>query len=92
MDTPKQFRKKPIVIWAIQFDGTNRAAVDAFVSDATPIIWRPTESMGGWIETLEGSMEFGPADFIIRGVKNELYPCKGDIFEMSYDEDVPDAN
>jgi hypothetical protein len=41
------------------------------------------------IRTLEGVMEATPGDFIIRGVKGELYPCKPDIFEATYDL-VPD--
>jgi hypothetical protein len=38
------------------------------------------------IETLEGIMTANPGDFIIRGVKGEVYPCKPDIFWMSYEE------
>jgi hypothetical protein len=37
------------------------------------------------IDTLEGSMTATPGDYIIRGVKGELYPCKPDIFEATYD-------
>ena len=37
------------------------------------------------IETLEGTMTASPGDYIIKGVKGEIYPCKPDIFEMSYD-------
>ncbi|MDR2944067.1 MAG: hypothetical protein LBU81_03155 [Methanosarcinales archaeon] len=37
------------------------------------------------IETLEGTMSTDIGDYIIKGVKGELYPCKPDIFEMSYD-------
>ena len=36
------------------------------------------------IETLEGTMKADPGDWIIRGVKGELYPCKPDVFEMTY--------
>jgi hypothetical protein len=37
------------------------------------------------IVTLEGTMSAGPLDWIIQGVKGELYPCKPDIFEATYD-------
>lgn len=38
------------------------------------------------IETLEGIMRANPGDFIIKGIKGEIYPCKADIFQASYDE------
>lgn len=43
----------------------------------------------GWIDTLEGGHIVCPGDWIIKGVKGERYPCKPDIFEMTY-EKVPD--
>ena len=51
---------------------------------------RPRDPMGSdyllWeIETLEGVMAADPGDWIIRGVKGELYPCKPDIFAMTYE-------
>jgi hypothetical protein len=39
----------------------------------------------GWIETLEGGHTVCPGDWIITGVKGEHYPCKPDIFEMTYE-------
>jgi len=39
----------------------------------------------GWIDTLEGGHNVCPGDWIITGVKGEHYPCKPDIFEMTYD-------
>ncbi len=39
----------------------------------------------GWIDTLEGGHIVCPADWIITGVKGEHYPCKPDIFEMTYE-------
>ena len=39
----------------------------------------------GWIDTLEGGHIVCPGDFIITGIKNEMYPCKPDIFEATYD-------
>ena len=37
-----------------------------------------------FIETLEGTMKANKGDWIIRGVKGELYPCKPDVFDMTY--------
>ena len=39
----------------------------------------------GWIDTLEGGHIVCPGDWIITGVKGEFYPCKPDIFDMTYD-------
>ncbi|WP_081851082.1 hypothetical protein [Bradyrhizobium sp. URHD0069] len=46
-------------------------------------IWRDGESL--WIGTLEGNMVASPGDWIIQGVKGELYPCKPDIFAATYE-------
>lgn len=43
----------------------------------------------GWIETLEGGHVVCPGDWIIRGVKGELYPCKPDIFDATYEPASP---
>ena len=73
-----QFRKKPVVIEATQWfkDGDHPEVT-------------PRKSAGnehkGWIETLEGGHEVTPGDWIITGVKGEHYPCKPDIFEMTYE-------
>lgn len=39
----------------------------------------------GWIDTLEGGHNVCPGDWIIKGVKGEFYPCKPDIFELTYE-------
>ena len=44
-----------------------------------------------FIRTLEGTMEARPGDWIIRGVKGELYPCRDDIFQQTYDPAPPAA-
>lgn len=45
----------------------------------------------GWIDTLEGGHIVCPGDWIITGVKGELYPCKPDIFEATYEQVVEAA-
>ena len=74
------FRKKPVVIEATQWfkDGDHPAVFVGGLSG------RPR------IDTLEGPMFVNVGDWIITGVKGEHYPCKPDIFEMTY-ERVQDA-
>jgi hypothetical protein len=80
-----KYRKKPVVISALQFTGHNDSEVLAFVragGDARdPEDNRPTIV----IETLEGDMTAEVGDWIIRGVAGEFYPCKPDIFEATYE-------
>ncbi len=40
----------------------------------------------GWIDTLEGGHNVCPGDWIIKGIKGEFYPCKPDIFDLTYEE------
>ena len=94
------FRKKPVVIEAVQHDGTpesNRRIIDWTRGSATPASMdkRVTVFDDGSrvvdtypqlsIATTEGSMWVATGDWIIRGVKGEFYPCKPDIFEATYD-------
>jgi hypothetical protein len=83
-----QFRKKPVVIDAMQFTGgscTNEGDVPewfvAAVLNGTVRAFPDHVSIG----TLEGEMHASPGDWIIKGVKNELYPCKPDIFAATYE-------
>jgi hypothetical protein len=79
-----KFRKKPVVIEAVQFTGRNDEEVLAFVGENAfdPNSDRPTIV----ICTLEGDMTTEVGDWVIRGVKGEHYPCKPDIFEATYEE------
>lgn len=80
-----KFRKKPVVIEATQwFKDGDHPMVDFHGQDDTG---RAMYS----IQTLEGRHVVTPGDWIIRGVKGEYYPCKPDIFEMTY-EPVPEEN
>ena len=80
----QRFRKRPVVIDAIQFDGSNYSAVFGFMAAALPA---GTHSAEGsiFIPTLEGLMRADKGDWIICGVKGEFYPCKPDIFEKTYE-------
>lgn len=86
----QKYRKKPVVIEAVQWwrDGhgnNNFAEVEALnrgscrellMNDDGDLI----------IFTLEGQLLASPGDYIIRGVKGELYPCKPDIFDATYEK------
>lgn len=73
-----KYRKKPVVIEAVQFNGKNYMEILFFVGKL--------KTGGGIrIETLEGTMEASAGDWIIKGVKGEFYPCKPDIFEATYE-------
>ena len=72
-----KFRKKPVVIEAVQFKG------DIFVHPA--LLRAPGENEKPYIETLEGKLFVSDNDWIITGVKGEHYPCKPDIFEQTYE-------
>ncbi len=92
--TPRTFRKKPVSIDAIQWDGTEEstAAVLSFIgnrvdstSDSFKVYAESCAMTGMPIDTLEGVMRAQPGDYIIRGVNGEFYPCKPDIFGKTYD-------
>lgn len=90
-----KYRKKPVVIEAIQFDNINYEEICAFVGMA---LLREIESETAYqagvappvlsvtIPTLEGNMKAMPGDWIIKGVNGEFYPCKPDIFEKTYEQ------
>lgn len=82
-----RFRKKPVVIEAVQW--LNRKIIcppgpEWFVKAEEDKTIRLRGDMLD-IKTLEGVMTAKPGDWIIRGVKGELYPCKDDIFQMTYE-------
>lgn len=80
-----QYRKKPIVIEAWQVSANMNDCPEWFTDEIGKSV-RSTGGMPIWfIKTLEGEMRADPGDWIIRGVKGELYPCKPDIFADSYD-------
>jgi hypothetical protein len=71
-----KYRKKPVVIEATQW---MRHGDHPIVETISP------DSLNGWIQTLEGGHIVSPGDYIITGVKGEHYPCKPDIFTMTYE-------
>jgi hypothetical protein len=78
------YRKKPVEIQAIEWTGKN---IDEVVNFCPICYLKPTNNKEELtISTLEGPMTANVGDYIIMGVKGEFYPCKPDIFEMTYDK------
>lgn len=79
-----KFRKKPVVIEAMQYTGENATEIQRFIgaAETDESFLRPTILK---IKTLEGTMQADEGDWIIRGVKGEFYPCKPDIFSATYE-------
>ena len=82
-----KYRKKPVVIEAFKLgvDEMPQWFKDACFSGKASVFNRP-DGMHADICTLEGLHHANYGDYIIKGVKGELYPCKPDIFEMTYDK------
>ena len=83
-----RFRKKPVVIEAIQLTDRKGPEIGRWAHKELPdaanaIIIQHIN--GILVRTLEGEMFAGPGDWIIKGVKGEFYPCKPDIFEATYE-------
>jgi hypothetical protein len=79
-----RYRKRPVVIEAIQWTGPETCeSVFAFLGMEHPD--DEADHSVIHIPTLEGTMTAQPGDWIIRGVKGELYPCKPDIFAATYE-------
>jgi hypothetical protein len=78
-----KYRKKPVVIDAFQLRAGEQDS--SIAGDVVAGIARYTEDDCLLISTLEGEMLARPGDWIIRGVKGELYPCKPDIFAATYE-------
>lgn len=85
------FRKKPVVIEAMLWDGSILTAdlIEDWSGGKTAcrVLIDAKNIVGPFllIDTLEGEMKASVGDWIIRGVKGEFYPCKPDIFAATYD-------
>ena len=86
------FRKKPVVIKAIQWDGSEATGQRIREAFGEAIQVHPPQERGQselpprlFCATLEGQMQASTGDWIIQGVKGEVYPCKPDIFSATYE-------
>lgn len=82
----KKYKKKPVVIEAMQLTKDNVVDVLSFCNSTGNIVASNEDDMGISILTLEGTMLATTGDYIIKGIKGEFYPCKADIFEQTYEE------
>jgi len=96
-----KYRKKPIVVEAIRWTGSNLEEIRNFVGgdlieecvelfDTKRELKKILASIA--IDTLEGTMRVDYGDYIIKGVQGELYPCKPDIFLATYEEVIEDGD
>lgn len=87
-----KYRKKPVVIEAVQWTGSNIVELAGFAGvnfadvqpedrgedpDQTAAVWDKLHNV--WVPVYDGC-------WIIRGVKGEFYPCKPDVFEQTYEQ------
>jgi hypothetical protein len=86
MNESKQYRKKPVIIEAMQFTDETKNAVANFVTCNCSYGFADDGSPQLGIQTLEGVMVANLGDYIIKGVQGEFYPCKPDIFEQTYEQ------
>ena len=79
-----RFRKRPVVVEAVQFTQANRNAWLALLN--THHLVRAADGLHAVIPRLEGDMRIHEGDWIIRGIAGELYPCRDDTFRQTYEE------
>ena len=80
-----KYRKKPVEIEAVQWTGDNATEIAEFSKTSNRYVEVDEANKFVKIGTLEGVMTASLNDFIIKGVQGELYPCKPDIFEQTYE-------
>lgn len=76
-----KYRKKPVVVEAVRFIGSNYEEIRKFIGQDTLC-----SNLSVVIPTLEGDMIAQKGDYIIKGVQGEFYPCKPDIFAETYEK------
>lgn len=77
-----KFRKRPVIIEAFQLDDNAMPKPDWAMSDTRIHYYTGGHAL---IDTLEGQMRADRCDWIVRGIKGELYPVKPDIFTATYE-------
>lgn len=93
-----EYRKKPVIVEAVQYNGYSVSVEDLCVrilfSEYPDWLEKAFERdilryFGGYtlaIKTLEGNMVVSKGGYIIKGINGELYSCKPDIFEKTYEK------
>lgn len=80
-----KYRRKPVVVEAMQYDGTNFLALNKWSNHQVKVDITSYQSRVV-IPTLEGDLEVSIGDYVIKGVQGKFYPCKPDIFEATYEK------
>jgi len=89
MSTATKYRKRPVVIEAMEFKGSPREAtkiIDWALESGGTIRYHDDQGETLSVDTLEGIMTARVGDWIIRGVQGEFYSCKSDIFAATYEQ------
>ena len=88
-----KYRKKPVVVDALQWDGTNFDEICNFMQkfygsklNYENMSEHASKTGELFIQSLEGVMRASKGDYIIKGIQGEFYPCKPDIFEVTYEK------
>ncbi len=89
-DLPNRYRKKPVVVEAIQNTGGSDNLITLYAWAAGSLTDSGPEGEV-YIETLEGTHRGDVGDWIIKGIKGEFYPCKPDVFDATYEQVADDA-
>lgn len=90
-----KYRKKPVIIEAIQFEDNSDRIIEIHEfmgGDTIRVNYEDKDNPHLKIETLEGTMKASVGDYIIKGVNGEFYPCKPDIFEKTYERVIDEAD
>ena len=77
----KYYKKKPVIVSAVQWDGSNLQEINTFTDNKAMV-----KNNILIIFTLESTVVAEVGSYIIKDVKGEYYPCRGDIFEDTYEE------
>lgn len=81
-----KYRKKPVVIEALQWTGTNKKEIKGFAGKYAGFEDFGEATVHLIVKTLEGKLKASIGDYIIQGVDGEFYPCKPDIFKQTYEK------
>lgn len=82
----KTFIKKPVQVQAVKWTGYNIDEIQKFVGNQCTFVSNGSSNPHLIVYPLEGVLHAEIGDWIIRGVKGEIYPCKPDIFGQTYEE------
>ena len=80
-----KFKKKPVIVEAIQWNGDNLDEVDKFIGNPHDWFYNKNSRKVLTIRTFEGYTDADLHDWIIKGTAGEFYPCKPDIFKEIYE-------